>query len=833
MDEILALQQQLAAVQQSSTTQRLSDRNCVELVMKLQSLKLVDLIFTRSGKEYLTPSQLVLEIRDEVLTRGGRVNLTDLPDSLNVTLSHIEAALPDVLADPSVRVIRGELITDYYLSSLLDEVNDSLAASETGTDTLADMATRYGLPVDVVRTTIESNSSQLHSTFDPDTMTLTSDSAFQRQRAQARGLLRGLTSPTTISEAAEMHGLPTGVVTSAVHDMMESGCLAGVLKGRGPRAVYTPAVYTDAVADTLSADFSTSGFLSRDTLTRLHISDVEGFVQNHLSQGILLSKCVVSGIWVATLSTSAADAIASESWIDVISTLPPGFPEEDTPRIVGLIAEAISKNHPERENVNTEDKSGDKLLEGTVRAKAARARRKGRRKDSALEEEEVNKQQSAGVAFGERYFVSPMIQSNVTRVVDAEADKRARERACMISERMETVGLTTEVVRGGPDDNDTREPPVSHKKGKGKGRRRAGGKDRDNAQTHDSNEAGGTHDGVDKFAAVSVPTLTEMVEIAMADEVIAKFSDNDYSESGADGEDMIAKVIEQTYGETGLSDLFHKSAADAVVELERERVVAKLNSEKRLLGELSALEVYMRSTRLLDQELAALSIQYLLDNHSISVVCRVLEMVCKNCGIAGIDTEEVMKHVQRNERLEKLREMASRLPRALEPRAIELIRTVAPRDCDENSIEEVLNAYDGVTPIFDLPQRRPVDKKSERAMCANLREQMVESLNAAVSVKPPADMDVFARQTLLKVLSILTYAKLRSGVMMDFAAVDAEKFAVFIEGLAQTGNDEAIGDSLAAVRLAALGTRAPNADHGPSEWDVVLQKVGYLQETVA
>ena len=71
MDEILQLQRQLAEAQAGSSSSRLSERNCVELVMKLQSLKLVDLIFTRSGKEYLTHHQLTEDIEDEILLRGG------------------------------------------------------------------------------------------------------------------------------------------------------------------------------------------------------------------------------------------------------------------------------------------------------------------------------------------------------------------------------------------------------------------------------------------------------------------------------------------------------------------------------------------------------------------------------------------------------------------------------------------------------------------------------------------------------------------------------------------------------------------------------------------
>ena len=59
MEEILALQQQLAAVQKQDTKQRLGDRNIVELVLKLKQLGRLELIYTTDGKEFLTPEQLV------------------------------------------------------------------------------------------------------------------------------------------------------------------------------------------------------------------------------------------------------------------------------------------------------------------------------------------------------------------------------------------------------------------------------------------------------------------------------------------------------------------------------------------------------------------------------------------------------------------------------------------------------------------------------------------------------------------------------------------------------------------------------------------------------
>jgi hypothetical protein len=56
-DELLELQKQFEFAQQAKSSIRLSDRNVVELVQKLQELHIIDfeLLHTVSGKEYITP----------------------------------------------------------------------------------------------------------------------------------------------------------------------------------------------------------------------------------------------------------------------------------------------------------------------------------------------------------------------------------------------------------------------------------------------------------------------------------------------------------------------------------------------------------------------------------------------------------------------------------------------------------------------------------------------------------------------------------------------------------------------------------------------------------
>ena len=73
-DDVNALRALFQKVQESATAHKLSERNCVEIINKLTSLGLLEVIYTTDGREYLTPNQLEREIRDEVIVNGGIIN---------------------------------------------------------------------------------------------------------------------------------------------------------------------------------------------------------------------------------------------------------------------------------------------------------------------------------------------------------------------------------------------------------------------------------------------------------------------------------------------------------------------------------------------------------------------------------------------------------------------------------------------------------------------------------------------------------------------------------------------------------------------------------------
>ena len=71
-EEIRQLAADFRRVQNSNSTHKLSERNCIELVSRLIDTEQLQVVYTLDGKEYITPVQIEREIQGELIAhRGG------------------------------------------------------------------------------------------------------------------------------------------------------------------------------------------------------------------------------------------------------------------------------------------------------------------------------------------------------------------------------------------------------------------------------------------------------------------------------------------------------------------------------------------------------------------------------------------------------------------------------------------------------------------------------------------------------------------------------------------------------------------------------------------
>jgi urease accessory protein UreE len=83
---------QLQSTQQSKARAKLSERNVVELVIKLKQLGVLgdDVLHTINGKEYITTERLKSDVAAALAAAGGRLELSELPALVGVDLTHCE-----------------------------------------------------------------------------------------------------------------------------------------------------------------------------------------------------------------------------------------------------------------------------------------------------------------------------------------------------------------------------------------------------------------------------------------------------------------------------------------------------------------------------------------------------------------------------------------------------------------------------------------------------------------------------------------------------------------------------------------------------------------------
>ncbi|MGH0140879.1 UNVERIFIED_CONTAM: hypothetical protein FKN15_010924, partial [Acipenser sinensis] len=126
---------------------RLSERNCIEIVAKLIAEKQIDVVHTLDGKEYITPSQISREIRDELYVHGGRVNIVDLQQALSERLGRIIHGQMD-------QYDRGVIFTQAFVSRHRARIRGLFSAITRPTP-VSNLITQYGFQEHLLYSVLE------------------------------------------------------------------------------------------------------------------------------------------------------------------------------------------------------------------------------------------------------------------------------------------------------------------------------------------------------------------------------------------------------------------------------------------------------------------------------------------------------------------------------------------------------------------------------------------------------------------------------------------------------------------------------------------------------
>ncbi|XP_076632501.1 UFM1 specific ligase 1 [Colletes latitarsis] len=347
-NEIKRLAADFQKAQLSSTLQKLSERNCVEIVTKLIENKLLDVLFTNDGKEYVTPQHVAKEIKDELYIHGGRISLVDLAQILNINLSQISKVANEIEKNnKGFKIILGQLIDKTYMTKIAEEINDKL--SQHGSINVSELIIHYDLPANFLQSLIEKELGKtIHGKQDTqDSRVFYTENFIARNKAKLRGALCAITKPTPLSVILEQCCISEGIFFSIVDDLQKLKQIPGVVAGKqGTYSLYIPTIYTKSLNEWVENFYKQNGYLEYDALARLGISDPPNFVKRHFpNEDIIFLASVAVGTTISEqVDANIEEAIESGSFIDISPFLPSVFTEQDMEMLLRAVEKKLNNN---------------------------------------------------------------------------------------------------------------------------------------------------------------------------------------------------------------------------------------------------------------------------------------------------------------------------------------------------------------------------------------------------------------------------------------------------------------------------------------------------------
>uniref|UniRef100_A0A1B6D5T8 E3 UFM1-protein ligase 1 homolog n=1 Tax=Clastoptera arizonana TaxID=38151 RepID=A0A1B6D5T8_9HEMI len=346
-EEVKRLAADFQRAQLSVSSQRLTERNCIEVITKLIESKLLEVYFTTDGKEYITPQQLTKEIKDELYVQNGRINLVELARILNVDLSQISNQVAEIERGHGYTVVLGQLIDKKYIGHIAEEINERLI--QQGQVTIPELTRVYDLPSDFLQSVVEK---QLGKTINAkqdkqDSHTFYTDAFVTRNKAIVRGALIAATKPTPVTAILNQCNISEGTFNSVIDSLIEAKQIAGILTGRqSGAATFVPHIYSKAQNEWIDNFYKQNGYVEYDALSRLGIQDPQTFVKRHFVKEklLLLPTCAVGKQLLDQIEGSVEEAIVSSSWVDILPLLPSVLEVEDAEIILKEVQKSVKSS---------------------------------------------------------------------------------------------------------------------------------------------------------------------------------------------------------------------------------------------------------------------------------------------------------------------------------------------------------------------------------------------------------------------------------------------------------------------------------------------------------
>ena len=181
---------------------------------RLIEMKLIDVIFTNDGKEYLTSDNLSREIENELYAAGGRIAISDLVGILNVDYGHIESKSSHLARNSSgeISIVLEQLISREYKDNLTSEID--LHLQETGSVAISELSKQYDLPTEFIMHLLDERLGILiKGKLDKDARIIYTYDYLARYESKIIGIFSAITRPVTMQSIVNRYSIAEKILT--------------------------------------------------------------------------------------------------------------------------------------------------------------------------------------------------------------------------------------------------------------------------------------------------------------------------------------------------------------------------------------------------------------------------------------------------------------------------------------------------------------------------------------------------------------------------------------------------------------------------------------------
>uniref|UniRef100_A0AC35TUT0 E3 UFM1-protein ligase 1 homolog n=1 Tax=Rhabditophanes sp. KR3021 TaxID=114890 RepID=A0AC35TUT0_9BILA len=275
--DIQKLASALQKAQNISGEKKLSDNNVIEILSTLRANKVIDIIFTANGKEYVTRKHLRREVANECLDKKGRVSFDDMVLGLNVDYSHIVEAVKNLCEEDDSFITHGaELYTKDYMDDLCRKIEEKL--NEKGRTTIFEITKSFDLPTIIIDTYIISQIGfKINALKDGES--IYTRKFLDTQKKIIKGAVGALTKVCVMEQIAESLEVSRNVFVTLWNELEQEKVITGRIMGSKSilkQAYYIPIYFIKLSEQFIRNKFNSDGFIDMSCFKKLFMLDVNG-----------------------------------------------------------------------------------------------------------------------------------------------------------------------------------------------------------------------------------------------------------------------------------------------------------------------------------------------------------------------------------------------------------------------------------------------------------------------------------------------------------------------------------------------------------------------------